>query len=326
MSGGTVGSVAGIGASLGVIHVLTGPDHLAAIATLSCGKKLRSFLLGMRWGIGHCLGIAIIYTIFLLIPDFDVESMGHSGDIVVGVIMIMLGVFGMWRAHKIYAKQMHDQRVSTHTSPGDNDNTFDDSQLLPAYIVPPSIVFPIESGNHLKDAAANNLEDPGFENTERRVLVFESSAHTEPITPIVHDSDPGVSPTEEGIDADAHTEQPPATSSIRSRMFRIGDILLALVVGLFHGIAGAGGVLAVLPAISMRGEPDKSAAYLGLFFLSSILTMGAFAAGWGELTARLGSTALLQFRLMTAASCLSVIIGVLWEVLLGLDLLDTIFP
>ncbi len=96
-------------------------------------------------------------------------------------------------------------------------------------------------------------------------------------------------------------------------------------MGLFHGVAGAGGVLAVLPALSMRGEPGKAAAYLAAFFLVSIAAMGAVAAAWGELTARAGSTARLEWGLATGASALSVAVGVLWEVLIGLDILDTVF-
>jgi uncharacterized membrane protein YfcA len=99
----------------------------------------------------------------------------------------------------------------------------------------------------------------------------------------------------------------------------------ALLVGLFHGVAGAGGVLAVLPALAMRGEPGKAAAYLSSFFLVSVAAMGVVAAAWGELTARAGSTARLEWGLATGASALSVAVGVLWEVLIGLDLLDSVF-
>ena len=102
MSSGSLESVVGIGASLGVVHVLTGPDHMAAIATLACGGKLRSFYLGARWGVGHSVGIIVVYTIFLLIPDFELESMGQTGDTVVGVLMICLGIFGLWRARMRY--------------------------------------------------------------------------------------------------------------------------------------------------------------------------------------------------------------------------------
>ena len=39
--------------SPGAGHVLTGPDHLSALAMLSVGTTFRAFVTGVRWGIGH---------------------------------------------------------------------------------------------------------------------------------------------------------------------------------------------------------------------------------------------------------------------------------
>ena len=45
-----------LGVAMGIIHVLAGPDHLSALATLSVGSSWRAILLGVRWGVGHSLG------------------------------------------------------------------------------------------------------------------------------------------------------------------------------------------------------------------------------------------------------------------------------
>ena len=50
----------GLGATLGVMHVLSGPDHMSAIAQLSCGKRLKGFWLGAKWGVGHSSGLLLI--------------------------------------------------------------------------------------------------------------------------------------------------------------------------------------------------------------------------------------------------------------------------
>ena len=47
------------GASLGMLHVLAGPDHLSALAALSVGNSWRALTLGVRWGIGHSTGICV---------------------------------------------------------------------------------------------------------------------------------------------------------------------------------------------------------------------------------------------------------------------------
>jgi hypothetical protein len=49
-----------LGVLMGILHVLAGPDHLCALATLSVGSSWRAVLLGVRWGIGHSTGKALI--------------------------------------------------------------------------------------------------------------------------------------------------------------------------------------------------------------------------------------------------------------------------
>ena len=57
--------VIGYALGLGIVHVLTGPDHLSALSTLSVGKKLKvAFGLGVRWGCGHSFGLLIVAIIF----------------------------------------------------------------------------------------------------------------------------------------------------------------------------------------------------------------------------------------------------------------------
>ncbi len=70
-----------------------------------------------------------------------------------------------------------------------------------------------------------------------------------------------------------------------------------------------------------------TAAYLIAFFAASILAMGALAAVAGGLSGKMGpaQAARLEYRTALAASLLSVAIGILWEVLLSLDMLDAVF-
>ena len=37
----------------GLVHVLSGPDHLAAVAPLATASRERGWLAGWTWGIGH---------------------------------------------------------------------------------------------------------------------------------------------------------------------------------------------------------------------------------------------------------------------------------
>ena len=51
---------------MGVVHVLTGPDHLSALATLYSNGSWKAFVLGVRWGLGHSTGLILVALIFLL--------------------------------------------------------------------------------------------------------------------------------------------------------------------------------------------------------------------------------------------------------------------
>ncbi|KAF4316506.1 hypothetical protein BBO99_00008663 [Phytophthora kernoviae] len=99
----------------------------------------------------------------------------------------------------------------------------------------------------------------------------------------------------------------------------------ALLVGIVHGIAGPGGILGVLPAVGLH-DTVKSITYLGSFCVTSIATMGLFAAAYGEATGRLGERSeLLAFRISIFSSMLSIIVGVLWLVLAAIGKLQEIF-
>ncbi len=54
------------GFSLGMLHVLAGPDHLSALAVLSVGNSWKAMSLGLRWGLGHSSGDSRVMFFFNL--------------------------------------------------------------------------------------------------------------------------------------------------------------------------------------------------------------------------------------------------------------------
>jgi len=87
------------GLAAGGIHVFSGPDHLAAIAPLSVGRKVRTWMIGARWGIGHASGVLFVGLISLFIREFiPLESVSSWGERVVGVALIGIGLWGLRKA------------------------------------------------------------------------------------------------------------------------------------------------------------------------------------------------------------------------------------
>jgi len=87
------GLIAGAG------HVWAGPDHLAAIAPLAVRHPRRSWLPGLRWGIGHSAGVAAIGILSLMLRELlPVDLLSSWGERLVGVMLIGIGLWGMKRA------------------------------------------------------------------------------------------------------------------------------------------------------------------------------------------------------------------------------------
>src|SRR6187431_1224168 len=53
----------------GLVHVLTGPDHLAAVAPLAAADRGRGWFAGWTWGLGHASGVVTVAMLAVLLRD-----------------------------------------------------------------------------------------------------------------------------------------------------------------------------------------------------------------------------------------------------------------
>lgn len=88
----------------GLIHVLSGPDHLTAIAPLSADKRGGGWHVGFRWGVGHSLGVLLIGLLSLgLRAAFDRRLAGtlalpvfeQWAERAVGMTLIGIGLWSL---------------------------------------------------------------------------------------------------------------------------------------------------------------------------------------------------------------------------------------
>lgn len=103
------------GMLFGLIHVLTGPDHLSALATLSAGSSWRSFALGIRWGCGHSIGLIVMAVVFIALDGkLDFSVLNVVTDVLVGVFMVALGVYGIHEGVTKYRSNRRARRGGVH--------------------------------------------------------------------------------------------------------------------------------------------------------------------------------------------------------------------
>lgn len=106
------GLIAGAG------HVWAGPDHLSAVAPLAAHRPHRAWLPGLRWGLGHSAGVAIVGLLVLWLRDqIPVAWLSSWGERLVGFLLIGIGVWGLRQAarHHVHAHEhTHDGEAHVH--------------------------------------------------------------------------------------------------------------------------------------------------------------------------------------------------------------------
>lgn len=96
--------IAGTLASM--LHVVSGPDHLAAVTPLVIDTKKKAWKIGLFWGIGHLLGMLLIGVLFYVFKDLiPVEEISGYSEQLVAVVLIGIGIWALYRI--FYKKEKH---------------------------------------------------------------------------------------------------------------------------------------------------------------------------------------------------------------------------
>ncbi len=102
--------IAVTGALAGLFHVLSGPDHLAAVGPLALDSRRRGWLAGWTWGIGHASGVVLVATLAILLRDLlpSVDRISAWSERLVGAALIAVGLWALRRsAHVQPAPHVH---------------------------------------------------------------------------------------------------------------------------------------------------------------------------------------------------------------------------
>ncbi len=84
------------GFTAGAVHVVSGADHMVAMAPSSVKKPKVALSDGLAWGIGHSAGVVILSSVGILAKDFiDIELMSSYAEFLVGISLLIVGALAI---------------------------------------------------------------------------------------------------------------------------------------------------------------------------------------------------------------------------------------
>ena len=77
-------------------HVISGPDHLAAVTPLAIDSNKNAGWIGVLWGTGHILGMGIIGILFSIFREMiPIEAIASVSEQMVAFVLIGVGIWAL---------------------------------------------------------------------------------------------------------------------------------------------------------------------------------------------------------------------------------------
>jgi hypothetical protein len=91
------------GALAGLFHVLSGPDHLAAVAPIAVADRERGWIAGWTWGVGHASGVVVVAVVAILLRDVlpPIAVISEWSERIVGGALIAIGLWALRRSARV---------------------------------------------------------------------------------------------------------------------------------------------------------------------------------------------------------------------------------
>jgi hypothetical protein len=96
----------------GLVHALSGPDHLSAVAPLVIGEPRRRWRTGLLWGVGHSLGLWTVGLLALALRGvLPIGGLSSWSERLVGAVLIGVGLWGLRRAFAARLPHAHGGEI-----------------------------------------------------------------------------------------------------------------------------------------------------------------------------------------------------------------------
>ena len=90
------------GFAAGAVHVVSGADHMVAMAPSSLREPRGALIDGLAWGIGHSTGVLILSILGVLAKDLiNIELMSSYAELFVGISLLIVGFLAIKTSLKV---------------------------------------------------------------------------------------------------------------------------------------------------------------------------------------------------------------------------------
>ena len=84
------------GVAAGFVHVMSGADHLIAMAPSAINSPKKALKNGFSWGLGHSSGVILLAFLAIFIKDITpLNKFSNIAEFLVGISLLIVGVFAI---------------------------------------------------------------------------------------------------------------------------------------------------------------------------------------------------------------------------------------
>ncbi|MCX2720369.1 urease accessory protein UreH domain-containing protein [Lentiprolixibacter aurantiacus] len=96
-----------------MLHVISGPDHLAAVTPFAIESKKKAWKIGLSWSMGHLAGMMAIGLLFTAFGELiPIEAISAYSEQLVGIVLVGVGVAAIF---KIFRKKKDHSHLHVHS-------------------------------------------------------------------------------------------------------------------------------------------------------------------------------------------------------------------
>ena len=303
--------VALVGALAGLLHVVSGPDHLVAVAPLAMKRPWTGLRIGVSWGLGHASGVLFVGAAGVVLRAFvDVEALSRWAEFVIGFVLIGVGIWAISQMrHVVLHKHPHRHEIDDDSSGADEArHVITDDVSTRADEARHAITDDVSTrADEARHAITDDVSTRAGEARHVNNPVYASQTDSHFVAP--HESHLHVSsPVTRQINIHAHLHVHAKGACSDAKRMQKDPGRGSFFVGLIHGAAGTGHLLGVVPTLSL--PPVLGAMYLGAYGVAAVVAMGAFGLTMGTIGNRLAPALLRRF--MLGCGIVAIGLGLYW--------------